>query len=412
MKQNNVLIIGGGASGLAAAIVAGQMGARVTLLDRNDRVGKKLLATGNGRCNLANTGEAAYFGDPNFARAVLQSMPVAEVLAFFERIGLPVRADASGRVYPACNQAAAVLDVLRAQLDSLGVRVITQAEARALQPLGGGWRVLSSQGEFTADQVIVCCGGLAAPKLGAANAYRLLTALGCELIPAAPALSPLETEKAPLKGLSGLRLPAILTLCGDGVPAARTVGEVLFADYGVSGVCAMQLARDAWHLLNDHKKVMLYIDFSPALGLGDYVMGRQTPAAPGENRAEIAAWLARRREALPGDPLLGALPRLLREKLQKAPQADLPGLLCAYPLAVTGVRGFDQAQVTQGGIAASVFDPATLEHKRLPGLHACGEMLNVDGDCGGFNLQFAFATGLLAGRHAARAGHSSPRSAL
>ena len=404
MKQNNVLIIGGGASGLAAAIVAGRKGARVTLLERNDRVGKKLLATGNGRCNLANTGNPVYFGDAAFAHAVLERMPVSKMLDFFEGIGLPTRLDASGRVYPACNQAAAVLDVLRAQLDCLGAKVITQAEAREIQPEKGGWRVLSSQGQFRADQVIVCCGGLAAPKLGAAHAYRLLTSLGCKLISPAPALSPIETEKAPLKGLSGLRLPAVLTLCGNGMPVACTQGEVLFADYGVSGVCAMQLARDAWQLLKAGKKAVLYIDFSPTLGLGSYVMGRQAPAAPGGNVAQLKAWLDHRRNTLPGDPLLGALPRLLREKLQKAPQAELPALLCAYPRAVTAVRGFDQAQVTQGGIDTADFDSATLEHRRLPGLHVCGEMLNVDGDCGGFNLQFAFATGLLAGDHAARAG--------
>ena len=405
MKQNNVLIIGGGASGLAAAIVAGRAGARVTLLERSDRVGKKLLATGNGRCNLANTGAPVYFGDAAFARAVLAHMPVSQVLRFFEGIGLPTRPDASGRVYPACNQAAAVLDVLRAQLDALGTRVVTQGEARSLRPENGGWRVSSSRGDFQADQVIVCCGGLAAPKLGAADAYPLLTDLGCKLLPPAPALSPLETEKAPLKGLSGLRLPAVLTLCGDGAPAACAQGEVLFADYGVSGVCAMQLARDACHLLRAGKKPVLYIDFSPALGLGGYVMGRQSPAVPGENRATLKRWLDLRRQTLPGDPLLGALPRLLREKLQKTPPAELPGLLCAYPLAVTGVRGFDQAQVTQGGIDTACFDPATMAHRRLSGLHACGEILNVDGDCGGFNLQFAFATGLLAGGHAARAGH-------
>ncbi|MBQ9197457.1 MAG: NAD(P)/FAD-dependent oxidoreductase, partial [Clostridia bacterium] len=241
-----------------------------------------------------------------------------------------------------------------------------------------------------------------APKLGAVNAYALLTSLGCRLIAPSPALSPLETEKAPLKGLSGLRLPAVLTLCGDGKPVACAQGEALFADYGVSGVCAMQLAREAGNLLRAGKKAMLYIDFSPAMGLGDYVMGRQAPLPPGSNEAGLRRWLEDRRRALPGDPLLGALPRLLREKLQKAPQADLPRLLCAYPLAVTGVRGFDQAQVTQGGIDTADFDPATLQCLRLPGLYACGEMLNVDGDCGGFNLQFAFACGLLAGESAAR----------
>ncbi|MBR1607092.1 MAG: aminoacetone oxidase family FAD-binding enzyme [Clostridia bacterium] len=396
MKQHKVLIIGGGASGLAAAIVSARKGNQVTLLERGDRVGKKLLATGNGRCNLANLGAPRYFGDPEFAGAVLRHMPVEGVLDFFREIGLPTRPDGAGRVYPGCNQAAAVLDVLRSQLDALGVRVITGAEVRELKP---GWQAVTSQGIYTADSVVVCCGGLAAPKLGAVNAYSLLTGLGCRLIPPAPALAPLETEKAPVKGLSGLRLPAVLTLCGR-EPVAAAMGEALFADYGVSGVCAMQLARDAQNLLRRGQKATLYMDFSPTLGLTEYRMDRVEPQAPGHNEGQVRQWL-HDRETLPGgDPLLGALPRLLREKLQKAPPRDLPRLLCAYPLPLTGVRGFDQAQVTQGGIDCRDFDPATLAHRTLPGLYACGEILNVDGDCGGYNLQFAFATGLLAGRDA------------
>ena len=397
MKQNQVLIIGGGASGLAAAIVAARRGEAVTLLERGERAGKKLLATGNGRCNLANLNEAAYYGDPAFARAVLRHMPVSRVLAFFEGIGLPARADAAGRVYPGCNQAAAVLDVLRAQLDALGVRAVTGTPVKTLRRRDGRWQAVSERGTYAGDRVLVCCGGLAAPKLGAADAYGLLTGLGCALIPPMPALTPLETDKAPLKGLSGLRLPARLTLCGDGAPAACAQGEALFADYGVSGVCAMQLARDAGRLLKAGAKTTLYMDFSPMLGLTDSCMERLPAGDPFAGEASVRAWLQKRRESLPGDPLTGALPRLLREKLRQADPRDLPRLLCAYPLAVTGVRGFDQAQVTAGGIDCADFDPATMAHRRLPGLHACGEILNVDGDCGGYNLQFAFATGLLAG---------------
>ena len=397
--MKHTIVIGGGASGLAAAIMSARSGERVTLLERSDRVGKKLLATGNGRCNLANTGEPVYFGDTAFARRVLERMPVSEILRFFAGIGLPTRADASGRVYPACNQAAAVLDVLRAQLDMLGVAVVTSTQVTSLRPQSGGWQVLTADSAYTASRVIVCCGGLAAPKLGACNAYGLLTALGCRLVPPAPALAPLQTETAPVRGLSGLRLPATLTLCAGNRPVAGAQGEVLFADYGLSGVCAMQLARAAHALLAQKQNPIIYVDFSPALGLGQYRQCRLAPAQPLQNEATLQQWLAARLQINPADPLLGALPRILRQKLASAPQSDLPRLLCAYPLPVTAVRGYDQAQVTQGGIDTADFDPATLAHKTLHGLHACGEILNVDGDCGGFNLQFAFATGLLAGRN-------------
>ena len=403
MKNKSILILGGGASGLAAAVQAGQMGARVTILERSDRMGKKLLATGNGRCNLANMGEPCYFGDTDFARRVLQSMPVADVLGFFDSLGLPTRADASGRVYPACNQAAAVLDVLRLHLERVHARVITGAQAQAILPEKDGYCVRTADAAYHADCVLVCCGGLAAPKLGAVNAYGLLTALGCKLAASAPALAPIETEKAPLRGLSGLRLPATLTLCDGDQPIARTQGEVLFADYGVSGVCAMQLARDAQRLLSARRQPMLYLDFSPTMGIGAYRMARLEPGRPDDNLPAVRAFLKRRAQILPNDALLlGALPRLLRERMAPYQGEKLAHMLCAYPLRVTGVRGYDQAQVTQGGIDPADFDPATMACKKHPGLYACGEILNVDGDCGGYNLQFAFATGLLAARDAAK----------
>jgi len=400
--KRHVLILGGGASGLAAAVIASECGARVTIIERSDRVAKKLLATGNGRCNLANTGAPVYFGDEDFAKDVMTRLDSEVVRGFFERLGVPTRPDGAGRVYPACNQAAAVVDALRLRLAQNDVHIVTRAEAMAIEPLDEGFYVKTSAGNFTAQRVIVCCGGLAAPKLGAANAYGLLTALGCRLVPTGPALTPIETEKAPVKGLSGLRLPVKLTLCDGKKPVACTQGEMLFADYGVSGVCVMQLARDAHNLLRRGGKPMLYADFSPAMGLGDYRMERCVPRSPYANEKRMLRYLQEREAYMPPDDLLlGALPRLLREKLPKASAEELARLLCAYSLPVTGVRGYDQAQVTQGGVDTKDFSPETMEHCRIKGLYACGEILNVDGDCGGYNLQFAFACGMLAGEHAA-----------
>lgn len=400
--NKQILILGGGASGLAAAVIASECGANVTILERSDRVAKKLLATGNGRCNLANVGKNAYYGDESFASEVLAHLGAEDVRAFFDRLGVPTRPDSAGRVYPACNQAAAVVDALRLRLSQSRVRIVTNTQATAIEKTADGYTVRTSAGNFTAGKVIVCCGGLAAPKLGAANAYDLLTPYGCKLIAPGPALTPIETEKAPIKGLSGLRLPVTLTLCNGKKPVACTQGEMLFADYGVSGVCVMQLSRDAHNLLKRRAKPVLYVDFSPAMGLGDYRMERLQPRSPYVNEQRMLRYLQEREAYMPeNDLLLGALPRLLRERLPKASSEELAHLLCAYPLPVTGVRGYDQAQVTQGGIDTKDFSPATLEHRLHKGLYACGEILNVDGDCGGFNLQFAFACGMLAGEHAA-----------
>lgn len=400
--MNNILILGGGASGLAAAVIASECGARVTILERSDRVAKKLLATGNGRCNLANVEKNTYYGDADFADQVLSLIDSEAVRAFFERMGVPTRPDSAGRVYPACNQAAAVVDALRLRLSQSGVRIVTGAQATAIEKTQSGYTVRTSAGAFSAGKVIVCCGGLAAPKLGAVNAYNLLTPFGCQLIAPGPALTPIETEKAPIKGLSGLRLPVTLTLCDGKKPVSCTQGEMLFADYGVSGVCVMQLSRDAHNLIKRKAHPILYVDFSPAMGLGDYRMERLAPRNPYANEARMLHYLQEREAYMPeSDLLLGALPRLLRERLPKVSTEELAHLLCAYPLPVTGVRGYDQAQVTQGGISTKDFSPETLEHRQHKGLYACGEILNVDGDCGGFNLQFAFACGMLAGEHAA-----------
>ena len=399
--SKNILILGGGASGLAAAVITSELGARVTILERSDRVAKKLLATGNGRCNLANTGKPIYFGDEDFAQKVLSRISPQAVRDFFDRLGVPTRPDSAGRVYPACNQAAAVVDALRLRLAASGVRIVTGAQATEIRKTESGYAVKTSAGNFSGDSVIVCCGGLAAPKLGAVNAYSLLTNLGCKLLSPGPALTPIETDKAPIKGLSGLRLPVTLTLCDGRKPIAATQGEMLFADYGVSGVCVMQLARDAHNLLKRKATPVLYVDFSPAMGLGDYRMERIAPRDPYANEQRMLRYLRDREAYMPeNDLLLGALPRLLRERLPRVSVEELAQLLCAYPLPVTGVRGYDQAQVTQGGIDTKDFSPETLEHKQLKGLYACGEILNVDGDCGGYNLQFAFACGMIAAEHA------------
>lgn len=400
--NKSILILGGGASGLAAAVIASECGAQVTILERSDRVAKKLLATGNGRCNLANIGKPVYFGDADFAQQVLSRISPEDVRAFFDRLGVPTRPDSAGRVYPACNQAAAVVDALRLRLSQSGVRIVTSAQATVIEKSEKGYVIKTSAGNFSADKVIVCCGGLAAPKLGAVNAYNLLTPYGCKLVAPGPALTPIETEKAPIKGLSGLRLPVTLTLCDGKKPVACTQGEMLFADYGVSGVCVMQLSRDAHNLLKRKARPILYVDFSPAMGLGDYRMERLAPRTPYANEQRMLRYLQEREVYMPeNDLLLGALPRLLRERLPKISTEELARLLCAYPLPVTGVRGYDQAQVTQGGIDTRDFSPETMEHKQHKGLYACGEILNVDGDCGGFNLQFAFACGMIAAEHAA-----------
>ncbi|MBQ7654915.1 MAG: aminoacetone oxidase family FAD-binding enzyme [Clostridia bacterium] len=402
--MNGVIIIGGGAAGLTAALSASKHGAAVTVLEAAPRVGRKILASGNGRCNLANLGAMRYNGDTALAESVLGVCPVGQVLAFFHGLGLMTVEEAGRRVYPACGQAAAVLDVLRLALDQQGVAVVCDAPVTRLEKTKAGFRIYTSQKTYEARAVVAACGGMAGGKLGHdGGAYRLLTGLGHTLVSPRPALTALVTEKKAVKGLSGLRLPARLTICDGTKPIEAAQGEALFTDYGVSGVCAMQLSRKAGEMLGSGKRPMLYLDFSSMLGLVPRVYDRVDANDPFANVPLLLACLKERQHNLPKEALLtGLAPRLLAERLKGLPLPEMAKALAAFPAPVTGVRGMENAQVTAGGIRGSEFDSRTMQSRKCPGLFAAGEMLDVDGDCGGYNLQFAFASGLIAGENTAR----------
>ena len=395
---------------MTAALSASGHGARVLVLEAANRVGRKILASGNGRCNLANTGPASYPGGGRFAQSVLEKCPVSRVLDYFHGLGLVTAEEEGGRVYPGCGQAAAVLDVLRGAVERQGIEVLCDTPVQRIQPTKWGLRAEAGGKAYDASAVIAACGGMAGGKLGHdGGAYRLLTDLGHTLTPVKPALSPLMAEKSAVRGLSGLRLPAILTLCGQGGrPLGNPFqGEALFTDYGVSGVCAMELAR----LAGEEKErtgvwPVLYMDFAPMLALCPRSYGAldETMRDPNRHLKRIRAFLEERAHILPNETLLqGMVPRLLAERLKGRSLPELARSLAAFPVPLTGVRGLEYAQVTAGGISCREFDPATLQSLFVPGLYAAGEMLDVDGACGGFNLQFAFSSGILAGKQAARA---------
>ncbi|MBQ9944874.1 MAG: aminoacetone oxidase family FAD-binding enzyme [Clostridia bacterium] len=400
MKQYDVMIIGGGAAGLAAALSASEQKKDILVLESAPRVGRKLLATGNGRCNLINMLDAPYYGDAGFAKQVLDACNRADVLAFFHGLGLVTREEGGGRVYPGSGQAASVLDVMRKALDRRGVAILCDGKVQRITRQKNGFRVTAGENSYDGKKVIVACGGMAGGKLGHdGGAYALLTAFGHTLKQPLPALTPLLADKKVIKGLSGLRLPAILTLCDGEKPVSRAAGEVLFTDYGVSGICAMQLSAD----VHRAKKPILYADFSPMMGLVPCLYERLPVGDVYENLDKVQRLLKDRSSLLPREEVLcGLLPRLLSEKMQGLTGQQLAKMLCAFAIPITGLRGFEYAQVTRGGVNTRDFDAHTMESALQKGLYAAGEILNVDGDCGGYNLLFAFASGILAGKAAAQ----------
>ena len=405
--MKDILVIGGGAAGYAAACGAKEHfpGARVTVLEASSRTGRKILASGNGRCNLMNDGDNVYFGDAAFADRVLETCTRQDVRAFFDRAGLRIadESEEDGRVYPATGQAASVLDALRFYADRLGVHMLCEQKVTSVGYGKKGFRIDTETDAFRADQVIIACGSPAGGKLGL-DSYHLLENMGHRIFAPAPALTPIVCDMKGLGALKGLRAPVRLLLCREGKNGEKCVemteGEILFSETGVSGVCAMQLGRAA------KKGDTLHIDFSPLLALCKRRHSHEMHphVLPGENTENVYALLKERAAYLQGEALYaGLLPRVLGQVIcQKGKSLrEQARLLSDFAVQVTGVKGLDTAQVAHGGADTKEFDAATMESRLHAGLYAAGEVLNVDGECGGFNLLFAWATGLIAGKAAA-----------
>ena len=397
--MSNIIIIGGGAAGMAAAVKAAETpDARVTLVERQSRPGRKLLATGNGRCNLTNTaaGSAEHYhgADPSFVLPALQKYPPAAVLEWFSSLGLMTVTEYGGRVFPLSGHAGSVLDVLRYALERPNVSLVTGAAARRVTRGPAGIEVEWDGGGAAGDKLIVACGGCAGAKLGGvSDGYEILKSLGHAVTPLRPALTSLRTAPDYPRALKGVRADAAVSLLRGGTVLARERGDVLFTDTGLSGTAVFALSRAA--APGQTAALDLFPD-APEAALCEDLKARRArwPALPG-NRILTGAAQSRlgqmlcRYAGLSGGETAGAL--------DDAALARLARCVKDFRLPVTGVGGFDAAQATAGGARTDEFDPETLQSRLVPGLYACGEVLDVDGDCGGYNLQWAWASGLLAG---------------
>lgn len=395
----DIAIIGGGAAGLMAALSAARnCDGRIAILERNPRVGKKLLATGNGRCNLSNLAvqTAPY---PDKAQAVLSAFSADAALEFFSSVGVECRSDAEGRVYPLSNAASTVLDALRAMNAHLNVSEVCAFEVQSIEFSKRGFVLSNGTESHRASRVIFAQGSPASPASGGfAGAYSLLSSLGHTLHPPVPALCPLKVQPGGIRGLGGVRLQSRASLLRNGATLLQEPGEVIFKEDSISGIVVFNLSRLARE--GDILQLDLWPD-KPLLQLQRLLISRaqELPWFTAQDmlcglfHKRLAPLLCRAAQIDP-DALLGDIPPKALSRLAEQ--------IKAWQHPVTGRGDFASAQVTKGGFALDEFDPETLESKLIGGLYAAGEMLDVDAPCGGFNLHWAWASGHAAGLAAAR----------
>lgn len=406
--SKQIAVIGGGAAGMAAAIQAAKEGAAVTVYEKNDRVGKKILSTGNGRCNFSNEsmGVAFYHGSGTaLLGGVLSAFGVAQTKAFFASLGMRIR-ERDGYLYPANDQASTVLDLLRYELDRRHVTVHTQEPVQTVSFDRDRKKFLiRRQGkDLCYDAVILCCGGKAAPNTGSdGNGFRLAERFGHRIVTPVPALAALVCKESFYKQVAGVRCDAALTLRVDGQEAGWERGELQLTDYGLSGIPAFQLCRTAAYALLDKKPVTVHVSFLPDFdeaSCGSFF--RERLAAHGEDEMDVFLTGVVNKKV---NRLLLKLSGIRETQRAKEVSMEawrrLQELYLSLETVVTGTNGFDRAQVSAGGVDCSEVTEVLMS-KKQPGLYFAGEILDIDGLCGGYNLQWAWSSGTVAGRAAAR----------
>lgn len=407
--KNHVIVIGGGASGMMAAVTAARMGAQVTILERNPRIGKKILATGNGRCNYTNiNADISCYGshNPSFAHSALASFGVQATLDFFEQLGIVPKIEDLGKVFPMSEQASSVLDVLMYELKDAGVNIICDSYVKSIVKKKETFILkLDNNAEYRGDRVILAAGGKAMPSSGSdGNAYSIAEKLGHSVTPVFPVLVQLKLEGGFFKQIEGVKFVGTAEILHNNKIIAQDRGDILFGNYGVSGPPILQISRKAGELLQDNKKVTLKISILDKM-----------------SKEELSILLNKRFEnsrrktlefSLVGLINKRLIPVLLKEagftdlkrpaeSLSSREREMIAGILQNWHFTVSGTKGWTSAQATAGGIKTDEINPDSMESTILKGLFFAGEIIDIDGLCGGFNLQWAWSSGFLAGKNAA-----------
>lgn len=407
-----VAVVGGGAAGMMAAVQAAYAGARVTVYERNDRVGKKILSTGNGKCNFSNEDmrAACYYGSgAGYVDGFYKQFGVAETKTFFRELGMRIK-DRNGYLYPASEQAATVLDVLRYEMERLGIEICAGCRVTGIDGPGNPGCRLTLETETAAykkrtyDAVILACGGRAAPKTGSdGTGLAMAKRLGHRIVPTVPALTALRCGETFWKQVAGVRCEARLMLYIDGNEVSSVQGELQLTDYGISGIPVFQFSRIAAYALQEGRTVTVKIDLMPDPGAADTqeaFWAQRWERQKRQSMEQFVTGTVNKKVGLLLLKLAGIRETETVCEIEGARRRKLEQLFHAFEVTVKGTNSFEQAQVCAGGVDfAEVTD--RLESVRRPGLFFAGEMLDIDGICGGYNLQWAWSSGAVAGRAAA-----------
>lgn len=400
----DVIIIGAGASGLMAAAAAASKGARVALLEHKDDIGKKILATGNGRCNFTNTDMSVnkFHGSKALIKNGLSQFNYADTIRFFKELGIPAY-DNAGYIYPNSRQAASVVAAFRMELMRLHVDMKTGINITDIKPADDrtGYCIQTDKGSFKSKRLIIACGLTASPKLGSdGSLFRQIEALGHHIQKPLPALCGFSCDGLNFKKITGVRCDATVASVIDGQMTEQNTGELQLADYGISGIPVFQISSLMSRALDKGQKVEVIIDFLPAFSddeLNGYIKDRSITTTDNRSLNEMLNGLLNNKLLLELIHKSGVSPDKKGRLLTDDDCKSLTRSIKHTAVSVKKPRGLEFAQVCAGGIYTKEIDVRTLESKIHPGLYFCGELLDVDGKCGGYNLQWAWTSGYIAG---------------